>query len=1114
MSNNIDIKIRAKTEGAADVKILKEQLTAMGNIESFKKLKKDIKSTKEAWETAQKKVAALAKEIAQAEKPTKDLATKFKAAKKEAGALKTSFTEQREALHNLRPSLKNAGINTKYLKSEQKKLAAEIDKSRKKISKYGSSVESAGKLSKGFIAAMSVVSITAIGVAFKKLASAIFDTGIHVQALNLAYKTIFDTSQLAREEFEFLRETASNLGMEFYSTADAYKSIAASAKETSLKGDGVRKVFVGISEASMALGLSAESTEGVLRAVSQMMGKGKVSAEELRQQMGEHLPGAFNLAAESMGMSTQEFDKLMSTGKIFTEDFLPRFADSLHEKFSKAAEDAAGNAQQSFNQFKTAWTDLKAEMSDSGFLDSVTTAFKNLTEELNKPETIILAKQLGKAMGTIIEWSAKGVGGFTKFALASSQFSEGLRLVNEGLIDYKTFVGSDFIGRQKLIDDALKNSSTITKEFADTLESKLKQKFKDVSEETGVTIKTMDDLEEAVESGAVSFDEASGTWVGAEKKKQDALKATLNDARDTATQMSQVQNDLVELVGQSSDAMIATIKDRAEKGELSEGEAAKQIVAINQEKYKQILSFAEDNLANVKALYGEDSMAYKTTAKEVEKAAGELKKYKIKAAKDVTAALKSELKEQLSEEKRLTNELTSLRDKLVSDQSSRDDDIRGIRQRSMTDAEKQADLEAQAYEKITKANDALKEGNYNRAEDYAKQAKSIAKGLGDEDRAVRLVEKSWDTIAKSTKEQEKAKRGELDKTISKIKDLNSEIQKIEEKRDVEITANTSMAQTKLELLRQTLDDIQDKTVTVTTVHKDVSSGSGSDGGDGYARGGNLPGYGGGDVIPAMLEPGEWIIRKESVKKYGNAFMAQLNAGLLGFKTGGLIPSFASAKGYNTGGAVSADAYPEDVQSLIEEFYEFLNNNVAEMSALTYNVNNLWKFNGRGKSVTPYDYNDWFTEDSEKPNISDANDLIASYNRASSAVTGTPPIKIELDNLLDELNKNGLSYNGSLVGSDSWPQFKAGGLVESLSNLNLSMPKFQIGGLVDGLSKPNISMPSIPSLPNAGGSNMGTARTVNHTVSLNINGKSVGPLSGDQATIGDFISQLKKAQRVT
>lgn len=54
-----------------------------------------------------------------------------------------------------------------------------------------------------------------------------------------------------------------------------------------------------------------------------------------------------------------------------------------------------------------------------------------------------------------------------------------------------------------------------------------------------------------------------------------------------------------------------------------------------------------------------------------------------------------------------------------------------------------------------------------------------------------------------------------------------------------------------------------------------------------ATGGPIAGFGGGDIIPAMLEPGEFVVRKEAVSKVGLAFMDRLNQGALrGFKSGG------------------------------------------------------------------------------------------------------------------------------------------------------------------------------------------------------------------------------------
>lgn len=52
----------------------------------------------------------------------------------------------------------------------------------------------------------------------------------------------------------------------------------------------------------------------------------------------------------------------------------------------------------------------------------------------------------------------------------------------------------------------------------------------------------------------------------------------------------------------------------------------------------------------------------------------------------------------------------------------------------------------------------------------------------------------------------------------------------------------------------------------------------------YARGGTVPGIGSGDSVPAMLTPGEFVIRKQVVDKFGPTFFAALN----GYNKGGSV----------------------------------------------------------------------------------------------------------------------------------------------------------------------------------------------------------------------------------
>ncbi len=126
MSNNLEINIKAATTGSEKVDALKQKIESLGNIQAFKKLKKDVQDSKSAWENATKKVADLAKEMRTAETPTKKLSNEFKKAKTQAAKLKQSFQQNQKQLHTLRGSLETAGISTKGLREEYKKLQKQI----------------------------------------------------------------------------------------------------------------------------------------------------------------------------------------------------------------------------------------------------------------------------------------------------------------------------------------------------------------------------------------------------------------------------------------------------------------------------------------------------------------------------------------------------------------------------------------------------------------------------------------------------------------------------------------------------------------------------------------------------------------------------------------------------------------------------------------------------------------------------------------------------------------------------------------------------------------------------------------------------------------------------
>jgi tape measure domain-containing protein len=193
-----------------------------------------------------------------------------------------------------------------------------------------------------------------------------------------------------------------------YGSSQRLKLMAAS-QGTSLQGEGARKIFSAVATASTALQLSADETSGALYAIGQMMSKGTVQAEELRGQLGERLPGAFQVAARAMGVTTQGLGKMLEQGQVFSEDFLPKFAAALNEQYAGSVEKASKSTSAQIERMKTAIFQAKVAIGEAfgsstlEVLKTVTDTFKKLQDVMESPEADRALKELASSFSTLVK---------------------------------------------------------------------------------------------------------------------------------------------------------------------------------------------------------------------------------------------------------------------------------------------------------------------------------------------------------------------------------------------------------------------------------------------------------------------------------------------------------------------------------------------------------------------------------------------------------------------------------------------------------------------------------------------------------------------------------------
>lgn len=256
------------------------------------------------------------------------------------------------------------------------------------------------------------------GYGLASFSKEIVNTNLQWQQALYTMEAATGSAAKARQELEYVREISERLGLELLNTSQAYSRLVAAAKETPELGSSLRTIFEGVASATTALHLTRQETNGILLALEQMVSKGKVQTQELVLQLGQRVPGAFSLAAKALGTNTKQLSEWLEKGLIPAAEFLPRFGAALQEAYGPASQQAAGGLQAELNRLQNAFTDLKIQAGESGFIDAFTQAVRDLRDVLKDPAVVEGLNLLIKGLGTAIGYAAKGAAGVvnvTKF---------------------------------------------------------------------------------------------------------------------------------------------------------------------------------------------------------------------------------------------------------------------------------------------------------------------------------------------------------------------------------------------------------------------------------------------------------------------------------------------------------------------------------------------------------------------------------------------------------------------------------------------------------------------------------------------------------------------------
>lgn len=247
----------------------------------------------------------------------------------------------------------------------------------------------------------------------------VYQSAMQTQRFSQTMSVTASSVDEASASIQSIRAVANNLGLDMATVYEEFGKFSTSARLAGQSANDTMYIYESFGGAMRVMGLEASRQQLVWKALTQMFSKGKVSAEELNQQLGDQLPGAFTLLQDALrkasGDSTLSLANLLKQGKVSSNAVL-LLAREYRDKFGKQVENASQRVDAALGRLSNAWFDFKSLVAESGLSDAIGAVADQLTVAMNDQGFRQLAVTIGGALAGAI----RDVGGVLQLVVQNA----------------------------------------------------------------------------------------------------------------------------------------------------------------------------------------------------------------------------------------------------------------------------------------------------------------------------------------------------------------------------------------------------------------------------------------------------------------------------------------------------------------------------------------------------------------------------------------------------------------------------------------------------------------------------------------------------------------------
>ena len=228
---------------------------------------------------------------------------------------------------------------------------------------------------------------------------AILDSAGKLERLQVMLNGLAESSDKAAEalrDFNYIVDKAKSAPFSIDAISDSF------VKLKSAGIDPTKGSMNALIDSVARFGGDSELLKRATVAIQQMAGKGVVSMEELRQQLGEAVPTAMKAMATSMNISMGDLVKQISSGQVRATEAIDGMLAVMEVQYAGSAERMMNTYSGLISQMQTNAALLAKTIGDSGYMDAVKDALRDINTLLGSDAALYYGKMFGDAIEKII----------------------------------------------------------------------------------------------------------------------------------------------------------------------------------------------------------------------------------------------------------------------------------------------------------------------------------------------------------------------------------------------------------------------------------------------------------------------------------------------------------------------------------------------------------------------------------------------------------------------------------------------------------------------------------------------------------------------------------------